>query len=408
MSPGRSRKHTHRGNSVRISGAVKAMNTARRRLSEGIPPAEAPQFRRWVTQVVDQIETICRANRIRPEQLLPPTYRAYLYLRSIDLQNLPPPQEDVSAPAAPVRIRNLVALTRWLQEQLQEIAAAPQEQRPQLRQSALRSVQETWRQVENKLQAAGAGLEALPAPSRRACQWLRCLSQPAHFDRHISALQQVQQAAGRILAAARKPRGVQFQAEFAHIPSLYRVTTRGRTVKLTASEAYTGAPPQVLEDLARAALLGRDRSTGERLKAYSESAAFQQALGALEGEPVSGGRGSTYDLQQVFARVNAEYFDGKMPAPRLVWNSTITHRKLGHYQFSSDTVLISITLDTPQTPEYVIDYVMYHELLHKALGVQVVNGRRYAHTPAFRRAERRFRYYNEAQEYLQKLGQSLS
>ena len=51
---------------------------------------------------------------------------------------------------------------------------------------------------------------------------------------------------------------------------------------------------------------------------------------------------------------------------------------------------------------------MSHELPHKALGVRVVNGRRYAHTPAFRRAERRFRYYNEAQEYLQKLGQSLS
>lgn len=393
---------------MRISGAVKAMNTARRRLSEGIPPEEAPQFRHWVAQVVGQIEQICSENSIQPEHLLPPTYRAYLYLRSIDLQNLPPPQGDHSAPAAPVRIKNLMTLTRRLQAQLQEIAAAPGEQRPQLRHTALRSLQQAWRQVETKLQAADAGPESLPAPSRRACQWLRYLSHPAHFDRHLSALCQVQQAAGRILADSRRHRSVQFQVEFAHIPSLYRVTTRGRTVKLTASEAYTGAPPEILEDLAQAALTGRNRSSGERLKAYSESAAFQQALHALEGEPASGGRGSTYDLEQVFERVNAAYFDGKLPAPRLVWNSTITHRKLGHYQFSSDTVLISITLDTPQTPEYVIDYVMYHELLHKALGVQVVNGRGYAHTPAFRRAERRFRYYNEAQEYLQKLGQSLS
>jgi hypothetical protein len=43
---------------------------------------------------------------------------------------------------------------------------------------------------------------------------------------------------------------------------------------------------------------------------------------------------------------------------------------------------------------------MYHELLHKVMGSKVVNGRRYAHTPAFREAERAFPRYEEAEAFL--------
>jgi hypothetical protein len=47
---------------------------------------------------------------------------------------------------------------------------------------------------------------------------------------------------------------------------------------------------------------------------------------------------------------------------------------------------------------------MYHEMLHKAFGVKAINGRRYAHTPAFRAAEAKFHHYQEAQEFLKSLG----
>ena len=97
-----------------------------------------------------------------------------------------------------------------------------------------------------------------------------------------------------------------------------------------------------------------------------------------------------------------------MKKPVLTWNNLITHIKFGHYVPSTDTVMISIVLDTKEVPSYVLDHVMHHELLHKKLGAKVVGGRRMAHTPEFRAEERKFRRYQEAQTFLSKLSNEQS
>jgi len=84
----------------------------------------------------------------------------------------------------------------------------------------------------------------------------------------------------------------------------------------------------------------------------------------------------------------------------LVWNRTLTARKFGHYQPGRDAVMISVTLDAPDVPDYVVDFVMYHELLHKKHGSMKVNGRRLAHSPAFRAEERQFAEYHEAERLI--------
>jgi predicted metal-dependent hydrolase len=92
-----------------------------------------------------------------------------------------------------------------------------------------------------------------------------------------------------------------------------------------------------------------------------------------------------------------------MPKPTLSWNRTLTARKFGHYQPSRDTVMISVTLDDPGVPDYVVDFVVYHELLHKKYGSMNVNGRRLSHSPAFRAEERRFADYHEAERVIHEL-----
>jgi predicted metal-dependent hydrolase len=77
---------------------------------------------------------------------------------------------------------------------------------------------------------------------------------------------------------------------------------------------------------------------------------------------------------------------------------------VGTYHEKSDRVLVTRRLDSPQVPEFVLDFVMYHELLHKALGTgRGRDGRRRVHGPEFRRLERRFRGYREAEEWLKRL-----
>jgi hypothetical protein len=68
-----------------------------------------------------------------------------------------------------------------------------------------------------------------------------------------------------------------------------------------------------------------------------------------------------------------------------------------------DWVMVSSTLDRAEVPVFVVDYLMFHELLHKMHGIRWVNGRGHAHTRAFYEDERRFERYDEADGWLKRL-----
>ena len=121
------------------------------------------------------------------------------------------------------------------------------------------------------------------------------------------------------------------------------------------------------------------------------------------GGVVDHARGAAHDLAASFDRVNAAYFGGKMARPRLTWNRTFTGRKFGHYDWILDTVMVSRTLDSADVPGFVVDFLVFHELLHKFHGLHWVNGRSYAHTAEFKQSELKFTRFHEAEAILQKL-----
>jgi predicted metal-dependent hydrolase len=104
-------------------------------------------------------------------------------------------------------------------------------------------------------------------------------------------------------------------------------------------------------------------------------------------------------LLQSFHRVNNRYFDGAIDPPNLVYGTDST-RKLGSYQYGSDTISLSNIL---RDRAELIDYVMYHELLHKKLKFSVKNGRSRHHTAEFRRQEQQFDNADELERELSRL-----
>jgi hypothetical protein len=95
-------------------------------------------------------------------------------------------------------------------------------------------------------------------------------------------------------------------------------------------------------------------------------------------------------LMASFQRVNKNYFAGEMELPSIKWGQE-SFSKLGHYHYGSDTVVLSTVL---LQDERFLDYVMYHELLHKKHGL-TKGGR--AHTKAFRADEAKFAEASEAE-----------
>jgi hypothetical protein len=112
--------------------------------------------------------------------------------------------------------------------------------------------------------------------------------------------------------------------------------------------------------------------------------------------------GTVYDLNEIFDRLNQKYFSGNLPKPTLTWSVGKTYRILGHHDSTHDTVVISRSLDSADVPAYVVDYVVYHEMLHIHHPTVQHNGRRYNHTPAFRRDERKFPYFEEAERWIER------
>ncbi len=92
-------------------------------------------------------------------------------------------------------------------------------------------------------------------------------------------------------------------------------------------------------------------------------------------------------LQQKFTKLNEQYFYGVLEQSSLCWGE-FSKNKLGHYEYGSDTIVLSKYLET--APEEYMEYVMYHEMLHKKHKFIHNNGRSLHHSTAFKADEAKF------------------
>jgi len=111
-------------------------------------------------------------------------------------------------------------------------------------------------------------------------------------------------------------------------------------------------------------------------------------------------KGEAYDLDSVFGSMNVQYFQNSLPKPVLTWSTRKTYRILGHYDAAHRTIVISRSLDRKKVPRMVVDYVVFHEMLHILHPTTHRNGRRYIHTPAFRRDEKKFAFFDDAENWI--------
>lgn len=115
---------------------------------------------------------------------------------------------------------------------------------------------------------------------------------------------------------------------------------------------------------------------------------------------ISSAHGNVYDLDKMFDRLNRLYFDGEIQKPTLTWSQRRTRSILGHHDDVHETITISKTLDAQDVPEWFVEFILYHEMLHIKHPARLINGRRFYHTNTFRAEEQRFPHYEAAQIWL--------
>ena len=92
-------------------------------------------------------------------------------------------------------------------------------------------------------------------------------------------------------------------------------------------------------------------------------------------------------LEESFNRVNEKYLNGALDRPNLVFGST-SSTKLGSYEYQTDTIIVSSIFKNADIA--LLDYIMYHEMLHKKHRFYTKNGRSYHHTGKFKIEEKKF------------------
>ncbi|MBN1275806.1 hypothetical protein JXA12_05985 [Candidatus Woesearchaeota archaeon] len=93
-----------------------------------------------------------------------------------------------------------------------------------------------------------------------------------------------------------------------------------------------------------------------------------------------------------FKEINERYFNGLMTEPNLKWGKQ-AYRKLGHYEYASDTIVISSVFKPAaedRKVEALLDFVLYHEMLHKKHQYDHKAERARHHTKAFKEDEQKW------------------
>lgn len=183
-------------------------------------------------------------------------------------------------------------------------------------------------------------------------------------------------------------------------------TGRGGVRVLRVQHAFRAADARTLEAVARFALSPDDWSRSRIDRFVAEN----QRLFQLFSRPVRRSRpcvsrGAHRDLSEVLARVARIHgLDVRLPA--VTWSNGRPLAKgrcsirFGSYSNKTRTISIHPVLDSPEVPEYFVEYIVYHELLHVLVPpVRGAGGRRDVHNAEFLRRERLFYRYREARNY---------
>jgi hypothetical protein len=116
-----------------------------------------------------------------------------------------------------------------------------------------------------------------------------------------------------------------------------------------------------------------------------------------------GGLGRFHNLQEMFHSLNRRYFGGRLSAGVMWGRSGGRERRqsidFGSYELMQNTIRINPALDRRWVPTFFVQYILFHEMLHAAVGFRRRNGRRLLHPPEFVEKERRFARFRAASRW---------
>lgn len=112
--------------------------------------------------------------------------------------------------------------------------------------------------------------------------------------------------------------------------------------------------------------------------------------------------GNFYDLEVLLNSLRRKGLVENGEGTFLSWTDKPNRFRMGYCSVLMKVVAISSALDRQDVPDYVAEYVLYHEMLHLKLGTDSL---RSYHDSDFKREERQYPRWREAENWLKKVAQ---
>lgn len=198
--------------------------------------------------------------------------------------------------------------------------------------------------------------------------------------------------------------------KFANVNSFIRMESN--RIEIRISDLLQNAPASIIEALAYILIgkLFRKEIPAEYSQRYRRYLNRRDVRSAMEATRQVRGRklitsaeGHVYNLATIFDELNFKYFFGLMAAPTIGWSRRASRGTLGHYDPSHHAIVLSKSLDRSNIPRVVVEYVMFHEMLHLRYPARHTGLRRCVHTREFKEAEKQFERLAEAKALIKNL-----
>jgi metallopeptidase YgjP-like protein len=204
-----------------------------------------------------------------------------------------------------------------------------------------------------------------------------------------------------------------FRVEFYPYSSL-TLTIRRRDEEMIVrfSDLLQRAPMNVLEGAAALLLakIYRRRMSRALVAPYNDYAKSHRTRQRIQN--MRSGRvrraaldatGRHFNMNEMFDDLNARFFAGELRRPRLGWSTRGWRRQFGSYDPGPDQILLNKRMDRPEVPRYVVEYVLYHEMLHVKHPTRKSGCTLLSHSPEFRAEEKLFPEFEKARKALDRM-----
>lgn len=181
--------------------------------------------------------------------------------------------------------------------------------------------------------------------------------------------------------------------------------------KVSLHRMFLRAPQNVMQALA-CYLKGEHKRLAPSIKAYIEDNLQKLDYSSQLDERKLETRGKIYDLKKLYDSINQDYFNNQLNL-NITWfgkphNACKSRITFGLFHDPLKLIKINRLLDNPHFPDYVVSFVVYHEMLHYVCPTYVdEKGQKHIHSKEFKQREKQFIHYHLAQKWIRENQQAL-